>query len=106
MSPVLLAEFTLGIDIDSFLAIFWHDNFFYESFLTEKLLDLSVNIGEWSTTSNIRSRNIRSYHPSKISFPGLASHAEVLTIFILASNSTQHIHNTQLIMLFSLYFSL
>ena len=54
----------------------------YERFLTEQLEDLSVNVSEWSDipgaeSSSSRVRNVSSYHPSKVSFPGLPSHAEV-----------------------------
>ncbi len=77
MAPIILAEFLLTIDIDSFSETFWSDNSWYEKFLVEKLCDLSVHVGEWTLSSNSQMRNIRSFHPAKISFPGLPSHAEV-----------------------------
>lgn len=77
MAPVLLADFTIPVDIDTFYDWFWSNSYWYELFLVNKLLDLSVNVGEWSMTSTSQFRNVRSYHPSKISFPGLPSHAEV-----------------------------
>lgn len=80
MAPVVLSEFTLTIDIDGFIDMFWSKPGWYEEFLVGKLLDLSVNIGEWGPSPelpNAQARTVRSYHPSKISFPGLPSHAEV-----------------------------
>lgn len=80
MAPVVLSEFSLAVDIDTFLELFWRDTQWYEEFLTEKLLDLSVNVEEWAPSAEnpaIQARTVKSYHPSKISFPGLPSHAEV-----------------------------
>jgi hypothetical protein len=80
MAPVLLNEFSLPIDIDTFLEMFWLKSEWYEDFLIDKLLDLSVEIGPWaavSEQSTSQVRTVKSYHPSKISFPGLPSHAEV-----------------------------
>lgn len=80
MAPQLLKEFDLSIDYEEFLKVFWIDKNFYESFLVDKLSDLSVTIGEWERSVdkvNVQVRNVKSYHPSKISFPGLPSHAEV-----------------------------
>ena len=86
MAPTVLKEFSLSIDIEEFMTIFWMDNTpgaFYETFLVEKLEDLDVCIGEWvEEAPNVKARQIKSYHPSKISFPGLPSHAEVLLHFI------------------------
>ena len=63
----------------------------YHKFLVDKLCDINVEIGSWSTESSTSSssnfasncetqilrREVHSYHPSKITFPGLPSHAEV-----------------------------
>jgi len=83
---LLIAEFLLPIDTDSFIDLFWRDSTWFCRFLTEKLEDLNVSVGEWEeqgtpclspNKSFTNLRNIRSYHPSKLSFPGLPSHAEV-----------------------------
>lgn len=80
MAPVLLAEFELPVGIDYFLETFWLDQVWYERFLSDQLKDLKVQVGEWGQspdTPSARIRNVISFHPSKVSFPGLASHAEV-----------------------------
>jgi hypothetical protein len=81
MAPKLLKEFVLGCGINTFVNRFWLDVAWYERFLSEKLLDISINIEEWALTSakskTSFTRKVKSYHPSKISFPGLPSHAEV-----------------------------
>ena len=81
MAPKVLKEFVLKCSIDSFVKSFWLDVNWYERFLSEKLLDISINVGEWTLSSDkpltAYTRNVKSYHPSKISFPGLPSHAEV-----------------------------
>lgn len=77
MAPVVIAEFTLGIEIEEFMNMFWLEKEWYEQFLIDKLSDLSVSVGEWTDNQKSKTRNIRSFHPSKISFPGLPSHAEV-----------------------------
>lgn len=66
-------------------------------FLVDKLLDIKVEIGPWNAESleenakfssqqetPVLKRIVNSYHPSKITFPGLPSHAEVF-FFILKS---------------------
>lgn len=78
MAPSILKEFDLATDMHTFLSIFWYDRSWYEKFLTEKLLDLSVEISDWTEQKDCKSRTVSSYHPSKVSFPGLPSHAEVL----------------------------
>ena len=81
MAPKLLKEFVLRCGINTFVSRFWLDIGWYERFLSEKLLDISINIEEWALTSaksnTSFTRKVKSYHPSKISFPGLPSHAEV-----------------------------
>ena len=81
MAPKLLEEFVLKCDINTFLNRFWLDKGWYERFLCEKLLDISINIEDWTLISaqpkTSFTRKVKSYHPSKISFPGLPSHAEV-----------------------------
>eukprot|EP01035_Chromulina_nebulosa_P018197 gene18197-23859_t len=60
------------------------DTQWFERFLCDYLEDLSVNVSEWkSTNDNTKTRNIRSLHPSKVSFPGLPSHAESLKTQII-----------------------
>mmetsp|Transcript_27612 Transcript_27612/g.39197 ORF Transcript_27612/g.39197 Transcript_27612/m.39197 type:complete len:718 (+) Transcript_27612:13-2166(+) len=88
---VVLSEFSLAIDLEEFLNIFWIDSQWYNNFLVEKLCDIKVDIGQWtreektesgsSTNDNlILCREVSSYHPSKISFPGLPSHAESIKL--------------------------
>jgi hypothetical protein len=74
-----LKEFTLPIGLTGFLDEFWLDVGWYEKFLTEKLLDLSVEVEPWTmgNNPNVKSRKVKSFHPAKVSFPGLPSHAEV-----------------------------
>ncbi len=111
MAPMLLKNFSLGLDAEAFLDHFWYRTGFYEKFLVEKLKDLGVQISDWDpplssfTTNNgndltsctgpnsnmissssgamtpmhqvqKRQRTVISFHPAKISFPGLPSHAE------------------------------
>jgi hypothetical protein len=75
-----LKEFTLSISLEGFITEFWLDISWYEKFLTEKLLDLSVEIEPWiqGDKATVKSRKVKSFHPSKVSFPGLPSHAESL----------------------------
>ena len=91
---VVVAEFNLNIDIDSFVTIFWKDIAWYDRFLCDGLGDINVNISEWECMNTnqhvadnglnlVMSRKIHSYHPSKMSFPGLPSHAEVRVIAYL-----------------------
>lgn len=86
VKPTLLKEFILGIAIEDFLNLFWIDSSFTYDFLTEQLNDIDVTISEWeillSDTPNIsgKRRQIVSFHPSKISFPGLPSHAESIKL--------------------------
>ena len=84
MAPCILKEFILQCDIDTFLKSFWLDNAWYERFLVEKLEDINVDVGEWTTAQEAVGfmRNVRSSHPSKLSFPGLPSHAESLKTHI------------------------
>ena len=84
MAPCILKEFILQCDIDTFLKSFWLDNAWYERFLVQKLEDINVHVGEWTTAQEAVGfmRNVRSSHPSKLSFPGLPSHAESLKTHI------------------------
>lgn len=89
MAPIVLSEFSLAVDIHGFLDMFWTKPGWYEEFLVGKLLDLSVNIGEWAPSPEqptAQARTVRSYHPSKISFPGLPSHAEVINVVLVTSD--------------------
>lgn len=65
--------------LGSFLHM-WLDSEWNEFFLSDRLKDINVSVGEWEIEggeeSSILMRKVRSYHPSKISFPGLPSHAE------------------------------
>ena len=78
MPQTVLKEFSLSIDINDFVTRFWLDSAWYENFMVVKLEDINVSIGEWiEENPNLKTRNVKCYHPSKISFPGLPSHAEV-----------------------------
>ena len=80
MAPVTLNDFTLNIDVDGFYEMFWGNAQWFEEFLINKLKDLSVSVGDWAPSPeqpNAHTRTVKSYHPAKISFPGLPSHAEV-----------------------------
>eukprot|EP01032_Pedospumella_encystans_P011246 gene11246-13086_t len=79
MAPVTLNDFTLNIDVDGFYEMFWGNAQWFEEFLINKLKDLSVSVGDWAPSPeqpNAHTRTVKSYHPAKISFPGLPSHAE------------------------------
>ena len=72
-----LVQFEVDCDLETFV-VYFLDPSWYQRFLNEKLEDLNIQVGDWSSnpgTSNF-TRKIRSHHPSKISFPGLPSHAE------------------------------
>lgn len=93
-----LKEFSLPISMEKFLSMFWFDDntLYYEKFLIDKLEDLSVNIADWESmddSSTSKSRKIHSYHPSKVSFPGLPSHAESFKtqIFNISENNIETI---------------
>ena len=76
-SSTLLADFELPISSSKFLQIFWIKDDWYKSFLCEQLNDLEVSITSWTVVNEQKHRrNVRSLHPSQISFPGLPSHAE------------------------------
>lgn len=79
MSRIQLKSFELPINIEGFVEKLWLNNAFYEKFLSEKLKDIGIEIGDWNEVagSGVRKRQVRSFHPAKISFPGLPSHAEV-----------------------------
>jgi len=72
-----LVQFEIACDLETFIVYFMEPSW-YHQFLATKLEDLHVSVGDWTSTagSSNLSRNIRSFHPSKISFPGLPSHAE------------------------------
>eukprot|EP01035_Chromulina_nebulosa_P027670 gene27670-36420_t len=89
LSGYMLSEFTLSIELEEFLNVFWMDSQWYQKFLVDKLLDIKVEIGPWNAESleenakfssqqetPVLKRIVNSYHPSKITFPGLPSHAE------------------------------
>lgn len=77
MSQHLIAEFALPITINKFCYLFWYSNSFYNLFLSDYLKDLNISIGEWNdcNDNNSKVREVKSDHPSKVSFPGLPSHA-------------------------------
>ena len=82
---MLIKEFSLNIGLETFYNLFWVDKDFYESFLIDQLKDIKISIGDWqvevasndSSSSSVSYREVISFHPSKVSFPGLPSHAEV-----------------------------
>lgn len=74
----LLAEFVLPISSNKFLQLFWLDVGWYEKFLINELEDLNVAVSPWKQilSTSKYTREVKSFHPSQISFPGLPSHAE------------------------------
>jgi hypothetical protein len=83
---VLLREFTLSVSLETFVDAFWLNRLWYEKFLVEKLKDIDVSIEDWvvdGSSSGVRHRKVRCFHPSGVSFPGLPSHAEVIIMIIL-----------------------
>ena len=73
----LLVEFSVPLEINSFITHFWSDGSFIDRFLRVQLEDLNVRVGEWEENGfNCVLREISSEHPSKVSFPGLPSHAQ------------------------------
>lgn len=82
MKQEILAEFRLPIDVNSCQAEFWEKTDWYYGFLSKTLGDINISIEEWNISNNIRSRNVRSFHPANFSFPGLPSHAEASNFFI------------------------
>jgi hypothetical protein len=73
----LLIEYQLPLNLACFLHM-WLDSEWNEYFLSDRLKDINVTVGEWESDggSDVLTRKMRSYHPSKISFPGMPSHAE------------------------------
>ena len=72
MSGFTLAEFQLPVDLNNFITLFWSDQAWYMRFLIDQLEDLDVDVGEWTPHGNSGvTRQIKSNHPSKMSFPGL-----------------------------------
>lgn len=75
--PTLLAEFHIPGEVSVFTKRLWADKTFYEVFLSDTLLDKDIFIGEWVPQDDgSHVRDVKSLHPSKVSFPGLPSHAE------------------------------
>eukprot|EP01040_Poterioochromonas_malhamensis_P004114 gene4114-4404_t len=83
MAPNLLKTYQITIDLHQFLQLCWYNVEFYENFMVQKLQDIHVTIGTWDTSkekNNVKTREIKCFHPSKISFPGLPSHAESIKL--------------------------
>ena len=100
-----LMDLTLPLGLDELMR-FWMDKEWQLAFMRDKLLDLDISIGDWETCSsssgeavdNARvssfclTRKIRSFHPNKVSFPGLPSHAESVktqNVYFLLDNKKQ-----------------
>jgi hypothetical protein len=88
----LIAEFALPVNLLTFCELFLYSDEWYEDFLLNSLHDRKIVIGAWSDCENQQSkvREVKSEHPSKVSFPGLPSHAESLKIQKLSINSTNN----------------
>lgn len=85
-----ITDFQLPVKFDDFCTIFWHEKEWYADFMQNKLQDINIYIGEW-TEHDDKSlvRNIKSDHPSKVSFPGLPSHATSMKIQKMRINESQ-----------------
>jgi hypothetical protein len=86
MEPNLIRSYQLPTTLDSLIQTCWNKREFYERFLLDKLKDIGVEIEDWRIDEgkpHVKVRNIKSFHPSKISFPGLPSHAEVILCLLL-----------------------
>ncbi len=70
-----IAEFTVHLNTREYLQHFWFDKSQFETFLSTKLEDKNIAIDDWTNLGNSQTRQVKSAHPSKISFPGLPSHA-------------------------------
>lgn len=83
-----ITKFELPVKLDDFCSIFWHEKVWYEDFMENTLKDINVAIGEWKENEdNSLVRHIKSDHPSKVSFPGLPSHATSIKIQKMIMNS-------------------
>lgn len=85
---MLLKEFFVDVDLETFYNVFWLNSQWYKDFLTNQLKDIEIQVSDWENTpvditgandtfSVSLKRKVRSLHPAKMSFPGLPSHAEV-----------------------------
>ena len=96
LESVILSEFSIPIDLNSFITYFWSDSVWYKNFLIEQLEDLNVIVGEWEENSQlgneIINRTINSDHPSKVSFPGLPSHAQSIKLQTIQAFSLSYFY--------------
>ena len=77
LSSTIICEFMVNSPKERFIAEFWNDKNVYEMFLVKELDNKDVVIEDWvHRNSEFQSRMVHSSHPSKISFPGLPSHAK------------------------------
>eukprot|EP01038_Epipyxis_sp_PR26KG_P017504 gene17504-24246_t len=100
MAPILLKDFKLNITYEELIAELWLNPTWYNKFLTEILNDIKVEISDWVTQEKnhvsdgsnitIKTRQVNSHHPSKISFPGLPSHAESFKIQTMEISTTNN----------------
>lgn len=65
-------SFQMDVDFDSFLQIFWHEKEWLFSFLSHKLEDEEIIIGEWKNEGEHQIRNISTTHVTK-SFVGYSN---------------------------------
>jgi hypothetical protein len=88
-SQHLIAEFALPINLQTFCNLFLYSNEWYENFLSKSLQDINISVSSWNENEIDQSkvREVKSHHPSKVSFPGLPSHAESMKIQKLILNS-------------------
>jgi len=97
LESVILSEFSIPIDLNSFITYFWSDPVWYKNFLIEQLEDLNVVVGEWEENSQlgneIINRTINSDHPSKVSFPGLPSHSQSIKLQTIQVFSLSYFNN-------------
>jgi hypothetical protein len=88
----LIAEFALPVNLLTFCDLFLYSDSWYEHFLLNSLHDRNITIGGWNDCDDQQSkvREVKSEHPSKVSFPGLPSHAESLKLQKLTINLTNN----------------
>jgi hypothetical protein len=66
-----ITDFSLEVDMETFLDTFWYSNEFYLNYLKDNLLDKDISIGEWTIPGHedevsCKVRHVKSQHPCKV----------------------------------------